>query len=263
MESIKLLGIKITPGTLEAICQEISCLAGHQRQSFIIDANVHGINLAWQLPWLAEFYQRADLVYVDGTGVVLGARLLGYHIPPRQTMADLGWPAVAHLAEKGHSLYLLGNPPGVAAQAAERLKASTPGVRILGTHHGFFQKTGPENEAVIAEINRLRPDVLMVGLGMPLEQRWILDNYARVNARVFWTVGAAFQYWAGVIPRCPRWMAEHGLEWLFRLLLEPRRMAKRYLWGNAVFLIKVLKERQRADLGCREPQAVKTTVDKP
>ena len=118
-------------------------------------------------------------------------------------MADLGWPAVAHLAEKGHSLYLLGNPQGVAAQAAERLKAAMPGVRILGTHHGFFQKTGPENDAVIAEINHLQPDVLMVGLGMPMEQRWILDNYARVDTRVFWTVGAAFQYWAGVIPRCP------------------------------------------------------------
>ena len=261
MEQIELLGIKITPGTREEICREIGSLAGRNRQSFIIDANVHGINLARQLPWLSEFYHRADLVYVDGAGVVLGARLLGYHIPPRQTMADLGWPAVAHLAEKGHSLYLLGNPRGVAAQAAKKLKAATPGVRILGTHHGFFQKTGPENDAVIAQINRLRPDVLMVGLGMPLEQRWIWDNYARVDARVFWTVGAAFQYWAGVIPRCPRWMAEHGWEWLFRLLLEPRRMAKRYLWGNVVFLIKVLKDRRRLAWVAGSP-AVKTMVDK-
>jgi N-acetylglucosaminyldiphosphoundecaprenol N-acetyl-beta-D-mannosaminyltransferase len=256
MESLKLLGIKITPGTREEICQEIGCLAGQKQQSFIIDANVHGINLAWQLPWLAEFYHRADLVYVDGAGVVLGARLLGYNIPPRQTMADLGWPAVAHLAKQGRSLYLLGNPPGVAAQAAEKLRAAAPDVRILGSHHGFFPKTGPENDAVIAEINQLRPDVLMVGLGMPLEQRWILDNHARVNARVFWTVGAAFQYWAGVIPRCPRWMADHGWEWLFRLLLEPRRMSRRYLWGNAVFLVKVLQERRRP------AWAAKTTVDK-
>jgi N-acetylglucosaminyldiphosphoundecaprenol N-acetyl-beta-D-mannosaminyltransferase len=206
MESIKILGIKITPGTLEEICREIGCLIALEGKSFIIHANVYGINLAWQLPWLAEFYQRADVVYVDGAGVVLGARLLGYRLPPRLTLADQGWLAAAYLANQGHSLYLLGNPPGVAAQAAARLKAAVPGVRILGTHHGFFQKTGPENDAVIAEINRLRPDVLMVGLGMPLEQRWILDNYARLDARVFWTVGAAFQYWAGLIPRCPRWM---------------------------------------------------------
>ncbi|MFA5112239.1 MAG: WecB/TagA/CpsF family glycosyltransferase [Desulfobaccales bacterium] len=245
MESLELLGIKITPGTTEEICREITRLIDRPQKSFIIDANVYGINLAWQLPWLAEFYQRADLVYVDGAGVVLGARLLGYHLPPRQTMADLGWPAVAHMARKGHSLYLLGNPPGVAEQAAEKLTAAAPGLQILGTHHGFFQKEGPENDAVIAEINPLSPDVLMVGLGMPLEQRWVLDNYARVGARVFWTVGAAFQYWAGAIPRCPGWMGAHGLEWLFRLLLEPRRMAKRYLWGNIIFLLKVLQERRR------------------
>ena len=85
----------------------------------------------------------------------------------------------------------------------------------------------------------------MVGMGMPLEQRWIVDNHARIKARVFWTVGAGFQYWAGAIPRAPRWMADSGLEWLFRLFLEPRRMAKRYLWGNTVFLFKVLQERQR------------------
>jgi N-acetylglucosaminyldiphosphoundecaprenol N-acetyl-beta-D-mannosaminyltransferase len=245
MESIELLGIKITHGTLEELCRKISSLIAPEGKSFIIHTNVYGINLAWHLPWMAEFYHRADLVYVDGAGVVLGARLLGYRLPPRLTMADLGWPAAAYFAKQGHTLFLLGNPQGVAEQAAARLKAAAPGLKILGCHHGFFHKEGPENDAVIAEINRLRPDVLMVGLGMPLEQRWILDNHARVDARVFWTVGAAFQYWAGKIPRGPRWICECGLEWLIRLVLEPRRMAKRYLWGNTVFLLKVLKERRR------------------
>ncbi|MBI4643521.1 MAG: WecB/TagA/CpsF family glycosyltransferase [Deltaproteobacteria bacterium] len=254
MESTELLGIKITPGTMEEFCRELTRLIARERQSFIISANVYGINLAWQLPWLAAFYHRADLVYVDGAGVALGARLLGYRLPPRLTMADLAWPAAAYMARQGHSLYLLGNPPGVAAQAAERLRLASPGLKILGTHHGFFQKEGPENEAVIAEINHLRPDVLMVGLGMPLEQRWILDNYARVEARVFWNVGAGFQYWAGAIPRCPRWMADSGLEWLFRLLLEPRRLAKRYLWGNTVFFFKVLQARRRLARSARLPR---------
>ena len=245
MKSIELLGLKVTPGTVEEFCRELTRLIAWKQQSFIIDANVHGFNLAWQSPWMAAFYRRADLVYVDGAGVVLGARLLGHAPPPRLTMADLGWPAAAHLARQGHSLYLLGSPEGVAAKAAERLQAAAPGLKILGTHHGFFKKEGPENEAVIAGINRVRPDVLMVGMGMPLEQRWIVDNHARIKARVFWTVGAGFQYWAGAIPRAPRWMADSGLEWLFRLFLEPRRMAKRYLWGNTVFLFKVLQERQR------------------
>jgi N-acetylglucosaminyldiphosphoundecaprenol N-acetyl-beta-D-mannosaminyltransferase len=245
MNSIKFLGIKLTPATVEEFCQETSRLIALDRKCFIISANVHAINLAWQLPWLTAFYQRVDMVYVDSAGVILGAKFLGYPPPPRLTMADLGWPAAAYFARQGHTLFLLGNPPGVAEQAAERLKLAAPGLKVMGTHHGFFKMTGPENDAVIADINRLRPDILVVGLGMPLEQRWILDNHARVDARVFWNGGAAFQYWAGVIPRCPRWMAEHGLEWLFRLLLEPRRMGKRYLWGNAVFLAKVWQERRR------------------
>lgn len=247
MKSMEFLCIKISPGTMEELCLEIGRLMALERQSIILSANVYALNLAWQFPWLAAFYHRADVVYVDGAGVVLGARLLGYRLPPRLTMSDVGWPAAAYLAKHGHSLYLLGNPPGVAARAAERLKLAAPGLKILGTHNGYFQKEGPENDAVIAEINRLQPDVLMVGLGMPQEQRWILDNYPRVEARIFWNVGAAFQVWAGVLPRCPKWMQENSLQWLFRLLIEPRRLAKRYLWGNAVFLIKVLQERRRLD----------------
>lgn len=242
MEAIRLLGIKITPGTVDDFCREISRLVERDRPGFVVDANTHGLNLAWRLPWMEEFYSRADIVYADGAGVVLGARLLGRGIIPRLTMADLGWPATAHLADRGHSLYLLGNPPGVAARAAERLKEKAPSLKILGTHHGFFEKTGVENDIVIEDINRHAPDVLMVGMGMPLEQRWVLDNHARIRAKVYWTVGAAFQYWAGTISRCPKWMGEHGLEWFYRLLLEPRRMAGRYLLGNTIFMTKVLRE---------------------
>jgi N-acetylglucosaminyldiphosphoundecaprenol N-acetyl-beta-D-mannosaminyltransferase len=245
MEHIDFLGIKITPGTKEEFCLELSRLVNQERKSFIIDANVHGLNLAWQLPWFADFYRRADLVYVDGAGVVLGARLLGLKLPPRLTMADLGWQAAAHCDLKGHSVYLLGSPRGVAELAAARLQIASPGLQIAGVNHGFFHKEGQENDAVIAAINRVQPDILMVGMGMPLEQRWILDNYNRLDARVFWTVGAGLQYWAGVIPRCPRWMRQCHLEWLYRLYLEPRRMAKRYLWGNTVFLFRVLRERLR------------------
>jgi N-acetylglucosaminyldiphosphoundecaprenol N-acetyl-beta-D-mannosaminyltransferase len=158
-------------------------------------------------------------------------------------MDEWGWSAARHLARQGHSLYLLGNPPGVAAQAAARLREHAPGLRVLGSHHGFFQKSGPENEAVVAEISRLEPDILMVGLGMPLEQQWIMENQARLRARVFWEVGSAFQLWADVIPHCPRWVGSLGLNWLFRLVLEPRRLAKRYLWGNTVFLAEILKAR--------------------
>jgi len=245
MHSLHMLGIKITPGTADKFCEELSRLITMERQALVFDINVHGYNLAWQLPWMAELYNRADVNYVDGAGVVLGARLLGLKLSPRITMADFGWVAAAHFAKQNHTLYLLGNPPGVADRAAEQLVAKAPGLRILGTQHGFFAKQGAENDAVIDAVNGCTPDVLMVGMGMPLEQRWVLDNHERLQARVIWTVGAAFQYWAGIMRRCPQWMGDWCLEWLFRFLLEPRRMARRYVWGNAVFLMRVLKERRR------------------
>jgi N-acetylglucosaminyldiphosphoundecaprenol N-acetyl-beta-D-mannosaminyltransferase len=243
LPAFNLLGVKITPGTIPQLNREISRLLDRDRPGIILSANVHSINYCQHLPWLAAFYKQADIIYVDGAGIVLGARLLGYKFPPRTTMDDWGWSAARHLARRGHSLYLLGNPPEVAARAAVKLREHAPGLRVLGSHHGFFQKSGPENEAVVDEINRLEPDILMVGLGMPLEQQWIMENHTRIRARVFWEVGSAFQLWADVIPHCPRWVGNLGLNWLFRLLLEPRRLAKRYLWGNTVFLAEILKAR--------------------
>lgn len=230
---------------MEELHRELSRLVQRGGPGIVLSANAHGLNLCLQLPWLASFYHRADLVYVDGAGVVLGARLLGHRIPRRTTMADWGQPAARYLAEKGHSLFLLGNPPGVAELAARRLKDHAPGLKILGTHHGYFQKKGRENEEVLQAVNRLEPDILMVGLGMPLEQQWMMENLHALRARVLWEVGAAFEFWAGMVSRCPRWMADSGLEWLYRLYLEPRRMARRYLLGNASFMLEILKERRR------------------
>lgn len=238
---IHLLGVKITPGDLPELHQEISRLIYRKKPGIILSANVHSLNLCQQLPWLAAFYDQADIVYVDGAGISLGAWLLGLGRFRRTTMHEWIWPAANYLAEQGHSLYLLGNPPGVAAGAAANLNKYSPRLRILGSHHGYFAKEGPENDTVIDTINRLAPDVLMVGFGMPLEQRWILDNYSKINAGVVWEVGAAYEFWAGVTPACPKWLGDLGLNWLYRLLLEPRRLARRYLWGNAFFLHQILK----------------------
>jgi N-acetylglucosaminyldiphosphoundecaprenol N-acetyl-beta-D-mannosaminyltransferase len=240
---IHLLGLKVTPGKFPDLHRELSRLIHRKKPGIILCGNVHSLNLCRQLPWLAAFYERADIVYPDGAGISLGAWLLGLGHFRRTTMHEWVWPLATYLAEQGHTLYLLGGSPGVAARAAANLQTLTPRLQIVGSHHGYFAKEGAENDAVIAEINRQAPDVLMVGFGMPLEQRWILDNHRRIKARVFWEVGAAFEYWAGVTPACPRWLGDLGLNWLFRLLLEPRRLAHRYIWGNANFVHQLLKEK--------------------
>ncbi|MBD3314865.1 MAG: WecB/TagA/CpsF family glycosyltransferase [Chitinivibrionales bacterium] len=123
------------------------------------------------------------------------------------------------------------------------LFAANPALRIAGVHHGFFEKEGPENDRIIKLINDARPDILIVGLGMPLQERWIHDNYKRLAVKVYLTAGAAFEFLSGRTKRCPAWMGRAGFEWLFRFLLEPRRMAKRYLWGNPAFLAAVIAQK--------------------
>jgi N-acetylglucosaminyldiphosphoundecaprenol N-acetyl-beta-D-mannosaminyltransferase len=243
METVSILGIKITSAEMQEIHNEISRLIDKEGQSFILSGNIHGLNMAKKYRWLANFYNRSDLVRVDGVGVVLGARLLGNQICSRITWADWGWHLAEYLAQKGHSLYLLGGPVGIADRAAEMLKNHAPGLKLLGTHHGYFEKKGPENMAVIEKINRLEPDILVVGMGMPLQEKWLLEHHNAIRAKVFITAGAAFEYFAGTLKRCPPWMGNMGLEWLFRLMQDPQRMAKRYLWGNTVFILAVLKKR--------------------
>ena len=123
--------------------------------------------------------------------------------------------------------------------------ARYPGLRIAGTYHGYFDKTpgSPENEAVLQRINAARPNILILGFGMPLQERWLLENWERVDANLALTGGAVFDYLSGELRRPPRWMTEHGLEWLGRMLIEPRRLWRRYVVGNPLFLWRVLLQR--------------------
>jgi N-acetylglucosaminyldiphosphoundecaprenol N-acetyl-beta-D-mannosaminyltransferase len=243
LESLPILGIKTTPATLSELNSEISRLVNQGGPCVVLSANVNGLNLAFKTPWLRDFYNEAQVVRIDGAGVVLGARILGRAIPPRQTWADWAWPMARHMAAEGLSLYLLGGLKGDAPAAARALTAVNPGLRIAGTHHGYFSKQGTENEAVVDEINRCRPDILVVGMGMPMQERWILDNRSRLRVKGFMTAGNAFQFIAGLTSRCPDWMAVHGLEWLYRFWREPRRMFRRYILGNPLFIVRVMAER--------------------
>ena len=240
MQHIHILGIKVTSATMEEIHHAITGIIAANRQGFVLSANIHGLSLARKHPWLADFYNAADIVEVDGAGVVLGARLLGYKIHKRLTWADWGWLMAAYFNEKKHSLFLLGGPEKAAEKAAENLAIHAPGLNVKGFHHGFFNKQGPENEAVITLINSTAPDIVWVGMGMPLQEKWILDNYQRIDARVFMPCGAAFAYLAGWTPRCPKWMGDRGLEWLYRFYQEPRKKADRYIFENLSFIARVI-----------------------
>lgn len=239
------MGVGVDPLTAEELEAEVRRLARSAERAVILNVNAHCLNLAYCDPALRDYLDRADVVFCDGFGVRLAARLLSRRIPDRITYADWMWRLAALAAREHFSLYFLGAPPGVARRAADRLVARYPGLTVSGTHHGYFDHRAgsPENEAVIEEINAAAPDILIVGFGMPLQERWLMENRRRLNAKVALTGGAVFDYVAGELRRGPRLLTDNGFEWLARLLIEPRRLWRRYLIGNPLFLTRVLRQR--------------------
>ena len=215
---------------------------GRRRVSYV---NAHVLNQSLSNPELRQALRDSDLIYCDGYGVRLAARLIGLPVPHRMTGADWIWGIAAMCQESGRSMYLLGSEPGSSTEAAAKLRRWYPRLDVRGTHHGFFDLDGPHSERVLEHIAENPPDVLLVGMGTPQQEMWVEANSDRIEASVVWTVGALFDYVAGRVPRAPHWIADNGLEWIFRLVVEPRRMWRRYLLGNPAFLYRVLSERRR------------------
>jgi N-acetylglucosaminyldiphosphoundecaprenol N-acetyl-beta-D-mannosaminyltransferase len=211
----------------------------------ILHTNAYCLNLAFENSWLRQYINSADLVFCDGAGVLIGAKLLGCQLPGRITYADWFWQ-LANLAENNHfSMFLLGSKPGVAEKAAANLIKKHPCLKIVGMHHGYFDKSleSSENESILAMINSLQPNILIVGFGMPIQEKWLMENRWRINANIALTGGAAFDYVSGDLQRAPRWMTDHHFEWLGRLIIEPKRLWRRYIIGNPVFIFRVLMQR--------------------
>jgi len=251
-EAVEILGVGVHRLSVGDLIWGAVQRARSGARSSIFYANVHVLNTAHRDPELRAILNGADIVYCDGAGVVLGARLLGHRLPGRMTGADWIEPLCETCAADGVTLYFLGGQPGVAARAAQRLQVRHAGLRIVGAHHGFLHPPPPGlgeggwgggGTAAIAAVNTARPHVLLVGMGTPTQEKWIAAHRAELRVPVVWAVGALFDFVAGVQPRGPRWMLDHGLEWLWRLFSDPARLWRRYLLGNPLFILRVLRQR--------------------
>ncbi len=245
LDSVRILGVTVHTVSVEDVLHVIERAVEQRKHIYITYVNVYAMNLAYTIPWFRTVLNRSEVSFCDGYGVKWGARLLGYHIPHRFTPPD--WiEQLTHLASERHyTLYLLGARPGVASKVAERLQEQFPTLHVVGSHHGYFDKEvgSEENEAVVRAINEAKPNILLVGFGMPLQEQWLMNNWERIDANVALTGGAVFDYVSGELWRGPRWMTDHGFEWLSRLLAEPRRLWRRYIIGNPLFLWRILKQR--------------------
>ncbi len=241
--SEQVLGVRVHRLREGELLDRIGGLLAGGGKHLVTYVNAHTLNLAAGDERLREAYRRSAITYCDGAGVVLGARLLGRPLPGRLTSASFIDGFCQRWRQDGTSLYFLGARPGAAEEACRRLQERHPGLRIAGHGHGYFERNHPQEAEVLSSIAAARPDILFVGFGTPAQEHWVLDNWERLEARVVWPIGALLEYVSGAVPRAPEWMQQRSLEWLFRLLLEPRRMFARYVVGNPLFLYRVLRER--------------------
>ena len=252
-EKVDVLGVGVDPLTVGELHEEIARFVENGEHALVLHANAHGLKLAYRDPRLRGVLNGAETVFCDGSGVMLAARMLGRRIPERITYADWMWELAAFAEEKGLSFFFLGARPGVAEKAAEKLRERFPGLKIVGTHHGYFDRAqgSPENEAVVRKINAARPNVLLVALGMPLQELWLEENWGKIRAEVALTGGAVFDYVSGELRRGPSVLVNGGMEFLARLIVEPRRLWRRYVLGNPLFLLRVVEQMVRQRLAAR------------
>jgi len=201
------------------------------RPYLVANHNLHSLYLLPRHPDLAAFYAGADLIEIDSAPLIAFARLLGLPARPFHRCTYLDWrDHFWSLADRrGWRVFYLGGAPGVAQTAAARISLLYPGA-VLGVADGYFDAapSSSDNQTVLKAIADFRPHILLVGMGMPRQEQWILANRAALPACAVLPVGAAFDYEADVQAAAPRWMGRAGLEWLFRLTADPKRLWRRY-----------------------------------
>ncbi|HVQ26059.1 MAG TPA: WecB/TagA/CpsF family glycosyltransferase [Planctomycetota bacterium] len=222
----------------EAECVErIVDLGAQGRGGWIVTPNLDHLRLVTRDAGLRALYARADLSVADGMPLVWACRLQRTPVPARVAGSDLIWSLSEAASERGLSVFLLGGDPGTADEAAARLRSLWPALRIAGTAcppHGFEQRAEVVDE-VCRGLVAARPDLVYVALGTP-KQELLIDRLRASLPAAWWMgVGAGFTFVAGRVPRAPTWIRRLGLEWLHRLLHEPRRLARRYLVDDLPF----------------------------
>ena len=209
-------------------------LNGHKAKT-VAFANAHCLNIAFLNKAYASVLRESDMLLPDGSGVNIAAKMAGQRFVANLNGTDLFLPLCKAAAEKGKSVYFLGSAKGVARKAASKAKALFPTLKIAGHQHGYFAQT--DTNAIIETINASSADILLVALGVPMQELWIRQHRNALTPALVMGVGAMLDFHADRVSRAPLFLRQLGLEWTWRLAIEPARMAKRYLLGNPAFLM--------------------------
>jgi N-acetylglucosaminyldiphosphoundecaprenol N-acetyl-beta-D-mannosaminyltransferase len=240
---VAVIGVPVAPLSMTEVVDTVLDWTTEDRMRVAVGVNAAVCNLAARNGRFRSLLLDSDLAYADGQSIVWAGKLLGLSMPERVATTDLVLPLVQACAAQGKRVFLYGGRPEVVARAAHRLQDAAPGLRIAYSH-GF--RPAAETAELLSEIHEFGTDVLLVGLGDPLQQEWIASVRDRLRVPAVLTCGGLFDWTSGARPRAPHWMIAAGLEWLWRLILEPRRLAGRYLLGNPAFLARLAIQCLRA-----------------
>lgn len=236
------LGASIDVVGWDNALSRISTWAAARESRYVCICNVHSVVTAGQDAAFGRIVEAADMATPDGAPVAKMLLILGFPDQQRINGPDLMWKYCEQAALRGESIYLYGGLPTTLKLLQQRLKAAFPGLIIAGAYSPPFRSaTAEEDEADVARINSSGAGTIWVSLGCPKQEQWMAAHRGRVKG-VMIGVGAAFDYHAGTIKRAPKWMQNAGLEWLHRLCSEPRRLWKRYLVTNTIFIARAMRQ---------------------
>lgn len=236
---IDVLGVGFDNLTMdEAVARGMELLQ-QEGPHYVVTPNPEIVEVCRENPAACAAVNGADLVLPDGIGIIKGARILGTPLKEKTPGIEFAAHLMGKMAERGMSLFLLGAKPGVAEAAAERLGKQYPGLRIAGTHDGYFQEDGP----VVKAISDSGADCVFVCLGAPKQELWMAENGPATGARLLCGLGGSLDVFAGTVERAPKFWSDHGLEWFYRLCKEPRRLGR--MMKLPLFLVHVRQEKRK------------------
>jgi len=240
-QSVEILGVRVHAIGQEELIEQVLSWVKQEDHRTLTYVNAHCLNLAVQDSSYRQLLNRTDLVYVDGIGAVWAGRMFGCRCLCKVTGRN--W--ISALCSRGEQenirIYLLGGSPGVAEAANSHLTRRYPQLVVCGAADGFF-RTKTE-EQVLKELNTLHPQVLLVGMGASIQEQWVAANQHQIPVEICWSVGALFDYLAGIEKPVPRWLEQIGMEWAWRLKEDPRGKWRRYGIGIPRFIGRVIGHR--------------------
>jgi len=234
-KSLSLFGLHVKNTTMaEAVNWITQTQTDKTKIGFFV--NVHSINLSISDPKFFDQLSNANALFADGSGMRLAAKKAGFLLNGNNNGTDMLPHLCRSCIKSNQSIYFLGAAPGIAEQAANKLCKKYPGLNIAGTKHGYNKDNNAEQ--IIESINNSGCDILLVAMGSPVQEQWLLEHRDKLQCKTALAVGGLFDFYSGNISRSPLWLREIGMEWIWRLLQEPRNKFNRYVIGNPIFLYR-------------------------